>query len=58
MQLTMYIIVQAPCIDTLFVPVSTVEVLSVDALGCGGDEKCDNANRFSHSCPSVHATCD
>ena len=53
--------VEASCpetTDTLFVPVSAQEVLGVDALGCGGDDKCDIADRFSNFCPCVHGTCD
>ena len=42
--------VQATCKDTLFVTVSALEVLGVDDLGCGVDDKCDNADRFAHFC--------
>ena len=50
--------VQANYKDILFVTVSALEVLGVDDLGCGVDEKCDNADRFANFCTSVHATCD
>ena len=50
--------VQATCKDTLFVTVSAAEVLGVDDLGRGVDDTCENADRFAHSCPSVHATSD